>query len=137
MLTLFLPDLELTERVGVGGHVSVVDGLVDEGAQLAEVLGHGVHSLSLLPQPSLEVLQECIGQVCKVQAGPELLQLGDGGQQVFLGVRPLVGGGYGRPGECREGDGCRCLLLHGALSSMACGWLMTCAVDFSQFSGRR
>ena len=74
------------------------------------MLGHGIHTFALLPQPSLEVLQHGVGQVGEVQAWPELLELADGGQQVLLGVRPLVGTLDGRPGECRKGDGSRCLL---------------------------
>lgn len=110
MSPLLLPNLELPEGIGIGRHVAVVDGLIDKGAQLAEVLGHGIHTFALLPQPGFEVLQHGVGQVGEVQTWPELLELADGGEQVLFRVWSLVGGLDGRPGECRECDGGRCLL---------------------------
>lgn len=66
VLAFLLPDLELAKWIGIGRHVAVVDGLVDKGTKLAEVLGHGVHALAPLPQPGFEVLQHGVGQVGEV-----------------------------------------------------------------------
>ena len=104
MFAFFLTDFVLSERIGIGLHVAVVDGLVAKCAQLAQVLGDSIHTFPLLTQPRLKVLQHGISQVGEVQPWAELLKLGDSGQQVFLGVWPLVRTLDGCPGECQEGN---------------------------------
>ena len=122
MFAFFLTDFVLSERIGIGLHVAVVDGLVAKCAQLAQVLGDSIHTFPLLTQPRLKVLQHGISQVGEVQPWAELLKLGDSGQQVFLGVWPLVRTLDGCPSECQEGNAGRCFLSNSITEQGEC-WL--------------
>ena len=64
--SLFLLNLEFPERISVCVDISLVNGFVDQGPQLAKMLGYSVHAVPFLTQVGFELLEESIGNVLEI-----------------------------------------------------------------------
>ena len=92
--------------------ISLINRFIDQGTQLAKVLGYRIHAIAFFTQVGFELLEESISDILEVQSRAKFLKYGYRCHQVLFGTSFTVGFLHIDSGKYGESDIDRLVFLY-------------------------